>query len=401
MKFKFLTKNILLLSFVSFFTDIASEIIYPILPLYFTSIGLSYVIVGAIEGVTQLIAGLSKVFFGLYSDKLGKRVIFLNLGYGISAFAKPLIGLSSSIYIILFARVTDRFSKGIRTSPRDAILIEESKEEHRAKVFSFHRSLDTLGAALGPIVAILILVSTNNNYALLFQLTIIPGIIALLLTFVIKVKKDTKVVLKKPNISFANFLKKSNKEYKKLVIGLVFLAFLNVTDFFILLRIKELLIINNSFNITIPIDYLVIMFYVAYNLIFVLLANPIGMLSDKFGHKYSMLTGILLFGLMYALLGFKIDFIVLMFVIVSWAAFANINDSIGKAWLSIYINKDYKATGIGLLTTLVAIAAFLGNISVGFAIDKFGTPVAFSIIAILSLPLFLYFYFTKIEVKKG
>lgn len=396
---KFLTRNILLLSFVSFFTDIASEIIYPILPLYFASIGLSYAAVGAIEGLAQLVAGLSKVFFGLISDKLGKKVIFLNIGYGISAVAKPLLVLSQSLPYIILLRVTDRFSKGIRTAPRDAILISESPEEHRGKVFSFHRSLDTLGAAIGPIIALILLVVSNNNYSQLFALTIIPGIIAVILTFLIKIKEsvpkdvDNKEVKKR--ISFFNFLKKAPAKYKKILIGLILISLINTTDFFFLLRAREILNLNNSFGIPIPSEFLVIILYIIYNLSFVIVANPIGAISDRIGHKKSIIFALFIFSLVYGLLAYELTlpFLILSFVL--WGVFATIYDSIGKAWLSLYIPKEYKATGIGLLVTLTSIATFAGNIIVGLIIDRFNTSIAFSIVSVISIFVIGYFLLIK------
>lgn len=400
---KFLTRNILLLSFVSFFTDIASEIIYPVLPLYFTSIGLSYAAIGAIEGVAELVAGLSKVFFGLFSDKLGKKVVFINLGYGISAFAKPLLGLSQSLPFILFIRITDRFSKGIRTAPRDAILISESKEENRGKVFSFHRSMDTLGAALGPVVALIVLIASNNNYSQLFLLTLIPGVIALILTFLIKVKEqnlEAPVPSKGKQISFANFLKLAPANYKKLLLGLVLIAFLNSTDFFFLLRAREVLNLNNGFGFTFPIEFIVVILYIIYNLSFVVVANPIGILSDKLGHKKSMVAGMVVFALVYGLFSYNVTLPLLVLTFILWGIFGTIYDSIGKAWLSLYIPKEYKATGIGLLVTLMAIATFAGNLFMGMLIDRFNTGVAFSIISVLSIGLIVYFSFIKLTDSK-
>jgi MFS family permease len=188
-KFPFLTRNIALLSVVSFFTDVASEMLYPIMPIYLSAIGYGALTVGVIEGFAEAIAGLNKVFFGAISDKLGKRNLFVRIGYGISAFSKPLIGLSSSAAFIFFIRFLDRIGKGIRTAPRDAILTAESKEQYRGRVFGFHRSMDTFGAMLGPIAALIFLYFYPTNYSHLFIYALIPGVLAFAATLYLSKEK--------------------------------------------------------------------------------------------------------------------------------------------------------------------------------------------------------------------
>lgn len=402
---KYITKNVLLLSLISFFNDLASEVIYPILPLYLASIGLNYATIGSIEGFAELVSSVSKVFFGFYSDKLGKKAIFIKIGYGISALSKPIMGLSQQFPIILLARVSDRFSKGIRTAPRDAILIAESKEEDRGKVFSFHRSMDNLGGAIAPLVAIVFLMASNNNYPTLFLYTAIPGLIVVSLSFLVKGRKfdDEKIVLeKKKRLSFKSFLKKSSTNYKKVLIGIVLIAFINSTDFFFLLRAKELINLNNGYDIALPVDMLVLILYVIYNLSYVIVANPIGALSDKLGHKKSMVVALVFFALVYGLFAYNLSLPLLVLTFILWGVFATIYENIGKAWLSLYIPKEYKATGIGLLTTLMGISTFAGSILMGILIDKFNSSIAFSITSIASIPVILYFVMIKVqkEVKE-
>lgn len=397
---KYVTKNILLLSLISFFNDLASEVIYPILPLYLSSIGLSYAVIGSVEGFAELVSSVSKVFFGFYSDKLGKKAIFIKIGYGISALSKPIMGLSQQFPVILLARVSDRFSKGIRTAPRDAILIAESKPEDRAKVFSFHRSMDNLGGAIAPIVALLFLMASNNNYPTLFLYTAIPGLIVVALTFLVKGRRfdDEKIVLeKKTRISFKAFLRLSSKDYKKLLGGLVLIAFINSTDFFFLLRAKELINLNNGYNSTLPVDMLVLVLYVIYNFSYVIVANPIGALSDKLGHKKSMVVALIFFAIVYGLFAYNLTLPLLVLTFVLWGVFATIYENIGKAWLSLYLPKEYKATGMGLLVTLMGIATFGGSVIMGLLIDKFNSSIAFSITSIASIPLILYFLKVKLS----
>lgn len=395
---RYITKNILLLSLISFFNDLASEVIYPILPLYLSSIGLGYAAIGSVEGFAELVSSVSKVFFGFFSDKLGKKAIFIKIGYGISALSKPIMGLSQQFPIILLARVSDRFSKGIRTAPRDAILIAESSEADRGKVFSFHRSMDNLGGAIAPLVALLFLAASNYNYSTLFLYTFIPGIIVVILTMLVKGRRfDDKElpIEKKRRISFKSFLKKSSSNYKKILLGFVLIAFINSTDFFFLLRAKELININNGYNSAIPVDMFVLILYVIYNFSYVIVANPIGVLSDKLGHKKSVVAALVCFALVYGLFAYNLTLPLLVLTFVLWGVFATIYENIGKAWLSIYIPKEYKATGIGLLVTSMGVATFFGSIIMGLLIDKFNSSIAFSITSIASIPVLLYFLMVK------
>src|SRR6478736_3969717 len=152
MKARIITRTIWILSIVSLLTDVASEMLYPIMPIYLRSIGFSMVLIGILEGVAEATAGLSKGYFGKLSDQLGRRTPFVRLGYSLSAISKPLLAFFINVWWVFFARTIDRLGKGIRTGARDALLSDESSPENKAKVFGFHRSMDTFGAVLGPLV---------------------------------------------------------------------------------------------------------------------------------------------------------------------------------------------------------------------------------------------------------
>ena len=166
-------KQVLILGLVSLFTDIASEMLYPVTPIFLTAVlGSSMAVVGLIEGIAEVTAGFLKGYFGIISDKLGKRSIFVVLGYGISALSKPLPGIFPAISTVIASRTTDRVGKGIRTAPRDALLGSYSKENSGA-IFGFHRGMDTLGAAFGPLLALLILYFSPDDYKLVFLIAFI------------------------------------------------------------------------------------------------------------------------------------------------------------------------------------------------------------------------------------
>ena len=201
---KIITKPILILSIVSLLTDIASEMLYPIMPIYLRSIGFSVLLIGVLEGLVEAVAGISKGYFGNLSDSIQKRAIFVRIGYTMSAIAKPLIALFTNPFWVFGVRTVERLGKGVRTSARDALLSDYTTPENKGRVFGFHRSMDTVGAAIGPIVALIFLSFLPGKYSSLFLLATIPGVFAILLSFLVKDKKQD-VTIEKKKVGFFTF----------------------------------------------------------------------------------------------------------------------------------------------------------------------------------------------------
>ena len=191
-KNKELPRNVILLGMVSFLTDVSTEMILPVLPLFFVSIGVEKAIIGLIEGVAESTASLLKVFSGYYSDKIGKRKIFITSGYGLSTISKLLFAFVTTWQQALVVRFTERVGKGIRTSPRDAIIADSVKEETRGKWFGFHRAMDTTGAIIGSLIAFLII--SYISYRKLFIISFIPALVAVILTLFVKEKYKVKEI---------------------------------------------------------------------------------------------------------------------------------------------------------------------------------------------------------------
>ena len=296
---KIITRTIWILSLVSLFTDVASEMLYPVMPVFLRSIGFSFVLIGVLEGFAEAVAGLSKGYFGKKSDSTGKRLPFVQLGYALSAISKPMMAVFIYPLWIFFARTIDRLGKGIRTGARDAMLSDECLKENKGKVFGFHRSMDTMGAVLGPAIALIYLYYHPENYKTLFIIAFFPGAIAILFTLFIKEKKK-KINADIPKTKWSFFAifsywKNSPAEYKRLLIGLLLFATFNSSDVFLLLRMKE----------TGLSDTTVIGVYIFYNLSFALLAYPVGILADKLGLKKIFLAGLFVFAVVYA--GFAVN----------------------------------------------------------------------------------------------
>ena len=380
---KNISKTVWILSLVSLFTDMASEMLYPIMPFYLKSIGFSIVLIGILEGFAEAIAGLSKAYFGKYSDLTGRRVPFVQIGYVFSAISKPMMAIFTFPIWVFFARTLDRFGKGIRTGARDAILSDEATAETKGKVFGLHRSMDTLGAVLGPAIALLYLHFYPENYKTLFFLAFLPGVAAFLSTFLLKDKQIIKAKTEnKPSVfSFLNYWKESPGNYKKVVIGLLIFTLFNSSDVFLLLRAKEAGLD----------DTMVIGVYIFYNLIYALFAFPIGILADKIGLKKILLFGLVLFSIVYFGMAFNTNKIICIELFFLYGIYAAATEGISKAWISNISEKKDTATAIGTFTGLQSICTMLASSMAGLLWFKYGASVALSVTAIMTIFVIIYF----------
>ena len=370
MKRSIFTRTVLLVSFVSFFTDIASEMLYPVMPVYLQSIGFSVILIGVLEGMAEATAGLSKGYFGNYSDKIGSRVPFVRWGYSLSAISKPLMILFRFPLWVFFARTLDRLGKGVRTGARDAMLSDEATMENKGKVFGFHRALDTAGAAVGPFAALLFLYYYPGQYKWLFIISVIPGIIAISLTFLLKDKQKHASTRKSPGFfAFLMYWKQSPKKFRFLVVGLLAFALFNSSDAFLLLSIK-----SKGFS-----DSYMIGVYIFYNLVYALLSYPVGILADKFGLSRILILGIGVFAVVYSCMGFAVvtwHFAVLFGL---YALYAAATEGVSKALISNIVQKDKTATAIGFYTSFASIFTMLASSLAGVIWYVFGMKAMFLI----------------------
>jgi MFS family permease len=387
MKAKVITRTIWILSLVSLFTDVASEMLYPVMPVFLRSIGFSFLLIGILEGLAEATAGLSKSYFGKRSDAIGKRLPFIQLGYALSAISKPMMAAFFYPLWIFFARTIDRLGKGIRTGARDALLSDESTNENKGKVFGFHRSMDTLGAVIGPAIALSYLYFHPKNYKALFLIAFIPGLIAILFTFFIKEKKNSPP--KKLNSSgkdifaFVHYWKGSPREYKRLVTGLLLFAAFNSSDVFLLLKMKE-----SGLN-----DIAVVGVYIFYNLVFALIAYPAGIIADKLGLKKVFLTGLFIFSVVYIGFAFNKSLLIFFFLFFLYGLYAASTEGISKAWISNIVSKSDTATAIGTYTGFQSICTLIASSLTGFLWMSFGGVVTFSLTAGVTLIVIVYLSF--------
>ncbi len=382
-RFKNISRQVYVLGLISFFTDFASEMLYPIVPLFLTvTLGASMAVVGIIEGIAAITAGVLKGYFGLLSDKIGKRSIFVKWGYGLSAIVKSLPGIFPFISSVIFYRTVDRIGKGIRTAPRDALLSAEAKENSGA-VFGFHRGMDTLGAVIGPLVALLILYFIPGDYRIIFLVAIIPSISAIYLTFKVKDPNSIKKSVHKKH--YKAFWEQAPAGYKKLLLLITLFSLANSSDVFLILKSKA---VSGS-------DTTAILGYVFYNFIYAVLSYPIGILSDKFGKKNIFTFGILVFSIVYFGFASSPGFLIIWALFALYGLYSASTEGVSKAWISDLIKPEFQGTAMGLFTLVTSLALMFGSLIAGILWDLYGVQFPFFLSAILSLIIAVIFIFNK------
>jgi MFS family permease len=379
-----IARQVIVLGFISLFTDIASEMLYPVTPLFLTAaLGASMAMVGIIEGIAEVTAGFLKGYFGNLSDKLKKRSIFVSIGYSLSAIAKPLPGLIPTLPAVVVSRVTDRVGKGIRTAPRDALLASHA-DGNSGAVFGFHRGMDTLGAAIGPVLALILLYFYPSRYALIYLIAFIPSLLAVATTFLVK---DNFIAPgKKEKISYAAFWKSAPRQYKILLLLITLFSFANSSDVFLILKSKE---VSHS-------ETFAILGYIFYNLIYAGTSYPIGIISDKLGKRNVFVLGLLIFSAVYLGFGLTKSIYIIFILFAFYGIYASSTEGVTKAWVSDIIGDEFRGSAIGLVTMLSSFAVMIGSLLTGVLWDKFGSAVPFYFSGGLTLLIcFSFFVFRK------
>ncbi|MES2559484.1 MAG: MFS transporter [Bacteroidota bacterium] len=389
---RIISKNVWLLSMVSLFTDIASEMLYPVMPVYLKHIGFSIILIGVLEGLAEATAGLSKGYFGSLSDTMGKRKPFVITGYALSSLSRPLMAVFVYPIWIFGVRTLDRLGKGIRTGARDALLSDEATVETKGRVFGLHRSMDTLGAAIGPVCALIYFQYYPEQYAQLFLIAFAPGLVAFGLSFLIKenVNPDREIKPKPRLLDFIRYWKTAPGTYKKLIVALLAFALFNSSDVFLLLKVKEA-----GFS-----DGVVISVYIFYNIVYAAAAYPLGIIADRIGMKTVFISGLLLFAAVYAGMGIvsaKWMFLTLFFM---YGIYSAATEGIAKAWISNLVDKGHTATAIGTYTAFQSICTLIASSLAGFIWYTAGASTLFLIVAAVTLGVVVFVWTIRPVVEK-
>lgn len=358
--------------------------LYPIMPIYLKSVGFSIMLIGILEGIAEATAGLSKGYFGKLSDVSGRRVPFVQLGYTLSAISKPMMALFVFPLWIFLSRTMDRIGKGLRTGARDALLSDESTAATKGRVFGFHRSMDTIGAVLGPVIALIYLYYYPQDYKTLFLIAFIPGLLAICATFYLKDNRHqhSATDLKISFFSFLKYWKSSPAAYRQLVVGLLCFTLFNSSDVFLLLKAKE-----SGLN-----DTVVIGIYIFYNLIYALFAFPVGILADKIGLKSIFIVGLFLFSVVY--FGMALPFTSPFFymgLFFLYGIYASATEGISKAWISVITDRKETATAIGTYAGLQSICTMFASTITGFIWYQYSATAAFIVTGSVTLIVIIYF----------
>lgn len=369
--------NIFYLGLVSFFTDISAEMVYPLIPLYLTSVlGATPALVGVIEGIAESLASLLKVYSGYISDRFQKKKAIAFTGYAAGLFYKFVLLVAGSWIGILIARVVDRFGKGIRTAPRDVLVSESAEKNALGKAYGLHKALDMAGAAIGILITYFLLKGgfggSDGNYRNMFSLSMIPAIMGLCMFFFIKEKKEKRQTPSRPRIW------KSLKELDhqlKLYLLVVFLFTLgNSSNAFLLLKAKSV-----GYN-----DISVILLYFAYNITASILSLPLGRLSDKTGRKTLLVTGYLVFSVVYLGFAFAWNKPFMAAIFVLYGVYTAMIAGVERAFVAEIAPNELKGTILGLQSTVAGIALLPASVMTGLLWDAFGSAVPFVFGAALS-----------------
>jgi len=360
--------NVILLGLVSFFADISSEMVYPLIPLYLTAVfGATPALIGVIEGIAESLASLLKVYSGYITDKYKKKKPLAFLGYATGIVYKIALLVAGSWVGILLARIIDRFGKGIRTAPRDVMVSESAENGKTGMAFGIHKALDMAGSAIGILIAYLLLMGEHGNYnfKLIFMISMIPALLGLLLFFKIKEKKEERTV--KERESFWKNIKKLDGQLKLYLFVALIFTLGNSSNVFLLLRAKSV-----GFD-----DTSVILLYFIYNVTASLLAIPMGRKSDKIGRKRILVIGYLVFSIVY--LGFAFvfskPFMVATFIL--YGLYTAMITGVERAFIAEISPKALKGTMLGLQSTVVGVALLPASTIAGILWTSLGAQAPF------------------------
>ena len=353
-----LTVNVLILGVVSLFTDISSEMILPILPFFLIQVlGANALIVGLEEGFSDSVVSFMKIFSGRFSDAAGRRKRFIGAGYALSTAMKVLFPFAQSWPQFIGLRVIERTGKGVRDAPRDALLIESTPAETRGKAFGFHRSMDTTGAILGPIVTLVLLatVATSSSiaeqYRLVLLLAAIPAILSVLIVLLVREPQRVPVPPRPLRVTFRGIP-------RPLLTFIVIASLFSFADFsyaFLLLRAGQ----TNGTTV-------VILLYVLYNIVYAAHAFPAGILSDRVGRKPVVLIGYMAFIGMATLLVFSDALFVLVIAFILYGLEYGMAEGTQRALVADFAPPDIKATVLGAYHTSVGVVKLASGLVAGF-----------------------------------
>lgn len=355
-----LTRNVKVLSAVSLLQDAASELLYPLLPIYLTAVlGAPAGVVGAVEGVAEGAASLTKLAAGPMSDRLGRRRL-VAAGYGLAALGKVLVAVATAWSGVLAGRVVDRLGKGVRGAPRDALLVDGIPEDARGRAFGFHRAMDTCGAVIGPLIGLAGYELLDHRIAPLLWIAVIPAVLSAALVYLVRERRASTPGPRRGVLSGVAGLP---RRYWRVVAALVLFGVVNFPDALLLLRLDEI-----GFSVV-----GVILAYVGYNVVYALASYPAGVLVDRLPPAVVFGGGLAFFAIGYLGLGSTTDHVTAWILIGVYGLFTASTDGVGKAWISGLVDPAAQGGAQGVFQGLSGLAVLVAGLWAGLLWGSDGT----------------------------
>lgn len=354
-----LSRNLVILTLISLFQDAASELLYPLLPLLLTGVlAAPPVVLGVIEGLADATAGVTRYIAGRWSDRAGRKV-FIGAGYGLAALGKVLVALALAWPMVLAGRVVDRFGKGVRSAPRDALIAASVPKEALGRAFGFHRAGDSLGAVIGPLLGLLALTVLNDDIRAALWWAVVPATISVLLVFFVR---DPHRQQRHTQPAAPEQVEHGHRSPLPgrfwLVTGaLVAIAIVNFSDTLLLLRVMQL-----GFDTT-----QVVLAYVLFNLVYTVASYPAGALTDRWPRPYVYAVGLIAFAIGYLGLGLAHGGPVVFVLVAVYGLFPAFTDGVGKAWISHLVPDEHRGRAQGVFQGLMSGSVLLAGLWAGLS----------------------------------
>ncbi len=388
---KTLPKNVILLGFVSLLNDIASDMIYPLLPLFVTSTGGNAKTLGIIEGVSETVASILKLVSGKISDSIRKRKLLAFLGYFLSNALRPLYYFVNHWGTIFIIRFLDRVGKGIRTAPRDALIAESVTSKERGRAFGFHRSLDNFGAFIGPMISSLLLAYFTKDIKNIFLFSLIPGMIVIFLFIFVKEKQGEQDLKTQQQVDVGddNGFDSLPINVKLFLLSVLIFTLGNSTDAFLILRLKEA-----------GIDTVYIPFiWGIFNMIKSIGNYPAGLISDRVGRRKVIFIGWLVYGVVYFLMGTVEDKHFVLFLFLLYGVYYSITEGAERAYIADNVALKMRGRAYGYYNFAISITSLPASLLFGYLWDKFSYKVAFYSGAFFSVVAISILLFSSERIK--
>lgn len=364
-------RNVWALGWTSFFTDVSAEMIYPLVPVFLTTqLGASMAFVGLVEGIALSTAGVVKMLSGWWSDKVARRKPLVILGYAVSGLTRPIMALALMSWHVLGARFLDRVGKGIRTSPRDALLADSSAPGQRGAAFGLQRSMDNAGAVVGPLIAWALLTWMTQNYRLIFWIAAVPMVFAVFaLAFGIR---ETAPAPKPTGSATSPFV--LTAKFKRYLPILLLFTLGNASDAFLILRAKGLGIA----------DAMLPLLWVALHLVKTFSSLPGGVLSDKWGRKSLIVGGWLVYALVYFGFGHASAAWHIWALFAAYGFFYGMTEAAERALVADFYPSEQRGRAFGLYNAAIGLGALPASLLMGWLWQQFGVEAAFTTSAALA-----------------